>query len=101
VKVAYFHLQTADNDDRALGEAKVMGYVPETCLLGGVLVWKSIAAGLDPCSGCGGARPRCGGRPRIAKADVLATMAQAETLFRDINAGDPLGLGGLVDRGGE
>lgn len=64
MKPAYFHLPTADNDDVALGDAKVLGYVPPTCLLGGFVVWRLIRAEVDPCGTCSGPRARCGGRPK-------------------------------------
>lgn len=77
-KPAYFHLTAADNDDRALGDAKTLGYVPTTCLLGGILVWQSVNLGLDPCAGCNGPRSKCGGRPK--QDDVLgASLGSIES----------------------
>lgn len=64
VKLAYFHLLSADNDDHDLGAAKTLGYVPTTCLLGGVLVWKSIDVGVKPCGSCNGPREKCHGSSR-------------------------------------
>ena len=76
MKLAYFHLLTADNDDVALGDAKTLGHVPTTCLLGGHIVWKHIALNLDPCAGCNGPRPRCGGRPKVdGREDAFARIA--------------------------
>ena len=84
MKLAYFHLLTADNDDVDLGHAKVMGHVPEKCLLGGVQVWKLISAQLDPCMHCNGPRPKCGGRAAPADDGLapLAEMARLRRLFK-------------------
>lgn len=68
MKLHYFNKPTADDDDVALGEAKILGHVPETCLLGGVQVWKSIRAGFDPCVSCLGPREKCGGRYSVEDA---------------------------------
>lgn len=81
MKLAYFHLLTADNDDVMLGEAKVMGYVPETCLLGGVQVWKLIKAETDPCMSCNGPREKCKGRPLNDIPDSISAM------FKEARAG--------------
>lgn len=84
MKLAYFHLLTADNDDVALGEAKVLGYVPPTCLLGGIAVWKAIRADYDPCQLCNGPRERCGGRePQDAPKTLGGSIALALLAYRD------------------
>ena len=79
-KLAYFHLLTADNDDADLGAAKVMGYVPETCLLGGHLVWQSIALRRDPCGGCEGPREKCKGRAKLTGSE-LQVRTEVERLM--------------------
>lgn len=78
MKLAYFHLRTADNDDVALGDAKTLGYVPPTCLLGGAFVWKHVALNMDPCGSCNGPRDRCKGRPKQPDRES-AFRAAAET----------------------
>lgn len=82
VKRAYFHLLTADNDDLDLGAAKVMGHVPETCLLGGVHAWQAIDAGRDPCATCLAPRGRCGGRPKV---DLYEERFPGADLLRDLH----------------
>lgn len=71
MKLHYFAQKTADDDDIALGEAKVLGHVPEACLLGGVQVWKTIRTGLDPCVMCNGPRARCGGRYSVEEVNMV------------------------------
>lgn len=61
-RLHYFDRLTADDDDLALGEAKVLGYVSTGCLLGGEIVWRWIALDADPCMQCLCDRARCGGR---------------------------------------
>ena len=58
----YFGLDAAPAHDMALGMAKMQGYVPQTCLLGGVVVMSEVSAGRDPCAGCAGPRDKCHGR---------------------------------------
>lgn len=62
MKPAYFSQLSADDDDAPLGEAKILGHVPPTCLLGGTIVWLSVNLGFDPCALCHGPRSKCGGR---------------------------------------
>ena len=82
VKLSYFRQLSADDDDHELGAAKVMGYVPETCLMGGRLVWMLIRSG-DPCSNCLGPREKCGGRPS-QDSDTSSEMEKAFSDFRDV-----------------
>jgi hypothetical protein len=63
MKMHYFEQAKADSDDMLLGMAKMQGYVPSGCLLGGVVVMAEIQAGNSPCWGCSGPRDRCGGEP--------------------------------------
>ena len=65
MKPHYFEQATADTDDAMLAMAKMQGYVPNDCLLGGVVVMSEINKGINPCLGCNGPRQKCGG---IAKA---------------------------------
>lgn len=58
----YFGQDRADPNDMALGMAKMQGYVPPTCLLGGIVVMSEINEGRDPCAGCAGPRKKCKGR---------------------------------------
>lgn len=65
MKLHYFQQDEADEDDHKLNMSKMQGYVPDTCLLGGITVWFEVTAGRDPCAGCAGPRDRCRGRPMI------------------------------------
>lgn len=89
MRLHYFALPGADDDDVALGAAKIYGYVPTTCLLGGAIVWANVAAGNDPCAGCHGPRQRCGGRPFVAEKD-LALDREARRLYADLLGDDPI-----------
>lgn len=63
MKPHYFEQDEPDSDDMQLGMAKTQGYVPQGCLLGGMVVMAEINAGRDPCSGCNCPREKCGGNP--------------------------------------
>lgn len=63
-KPHYFDQPEADVDDRALAMAKMQGYVPKACLLGGLVVMGEVQAGRNPCWGCEGPRERCNGKPK-------------------------------------
>jgi hypothetical protein len=62
MKLHYFEQDRADSDDMNLGMAKMQKYVPETCLLGGMVVMGLVDEGKDPCRGCHGPREKCHGR---------------------------------------
>ena len=64
MKPHYFNQEKADADDMALGMAKMQGYVPSSCLLGGIVVMSEINHGLNPCWGCNGPRSKCYGKPK-------------------------------------
>lgn len=64
MKPHYFTQEREDPDDHMLGMAKMQGYVPQACLLGGIVVMGMINEGKSPCDGCNGPREKCGGRPR-------------------------------------
>ena len=64
MKPHYFDQNEADIDDIQLGMAKIQGYVPQKCLLGGVIVMSEINAGRSPCWGCNGPREKCDGKPK-------------------------------------
>lgn len=64
MKPNYFEQDKADADDVMLGMAKMQGYVPHGCLLGGVVVMAETQAGRSACWGCNGPRERCGGQPK-------------------------------------
>ena len=64
MKLHYFSQATADSDDAQLTMAKMQGYVPAGCLLGGVVVMAEVSAGHSPCGGCRGPREKCGGKPQ-------------------------------------
>lgn len=64
MKPHYFEQDLADADDFLLGMAKQQGYVPETCLLNGIVVMAEIAEGQCPCWGCEGPREKCHGKPK-------------------------------------
>ena len=63
MKPHYFEQDEADADDIQLSMAKHQGYIPKTCLLGGILVMHLIGTGENPCWGCEAPREKCGGRP--------------------------------------
>jgi len=63
-KLHYFDQETADPEDHMLNMAKMQGYVPKTCLLGGVIVMDLVNTGKDPCNGCNGPRIKCKGRSK-------------------------------------
>jgi len=62
MKPHYFEQDEADSDDMNLGMAKMQGYVPKTCLLGGIIVIGLVNKGKNPCKGCNGPRGKCHGR---------------------------------------
>jgi len=62
MKPHYFEQDEVDKDDMALGMAKMQGYVPQTCLLGGMVVMGLVNKRKDPCKGCHGPREKCYGR---------------------------------------
>ena len=64
MKVHYFNQDEADADDHALGMAKMQGYVPKSCLLGGATVMAAVKEVVSPCSGCEGPREKCKGKAR-------------------------------------
>ena len=65
-KLHYFDQEKADAADFLLKAAKNQGYVPDTCLLGGVVVMDEMRKGHDPCAGCNCIRSKCGGRAKEA-----------------------------------
>ena len=64
MKPHYFEQDEADADDMQLGMAKMQGYVPQGCLLGGVVVMDEVNNGRNPCWGCEGPRDKCSGKPK-------------------------------------
>jgi hypothetical protein len=64
MKPHYFEQSEADKDDMLLGIAKMQGYVPKTCLLGGAVVMAEINSGQNPCWGCEGPREKCKGKAK-------------------------------------
>ena len=64
MKLHYFAQDAADADDFQLGMAKMRGYVPKGCLLGGIVAMSEVGAGRNPCWGCEGPREKCGGKPK-------------------------------------
>ena len=64
MKIHYFYQEEADTDDSLLGMAKMQGYVPNTCLLGGAIVMDEVKQGNNPCHRCEGPRDKCGGREK-------------------------------------
>uniref|UniRef100_A0A6M3LVN1 Uncharacterized protein n=1 Tax=viral metagenome TaxID=1070528 RepID=A0A6M3LVN1_9ZZZZ len=63
MKPHYFEQTKADEDDFMLEMAKQQGYVPKSCLLGGMVVMALTREGKSPCSGCNCDRKKCEGRP--------------------------------------
>ena len=64
MKPHYFEQVEADKDVMQLGMAKMQGYVPQTCLLGGMTVMDKINKGSNPCWGCECPRDKCNGKPK-------------------------------------
>jgi hypothetical protein len=64
MKPHYFEQPAADKDDMFLEMAKAQGYVPKTCLLGGIVVMDEINNHRNPCHGCEGPRDKCKGRDK-------------------------------------
>ena len=63
MKLHYFEQETADTDDIQLSVAKAQGYVPQTCLLSGIIVMDEVMnRERHPCDGCAGPRQKCQGR---------------------------------------
>jgi hypothetical protein len=64
MKPHYFEQEQADSDDIQLKMAREQGYVPMTCLLGGIVVMDEIRNGRDACAGCEAPRGKCHGRQK-------------------------------------
>lgn len=62
MKLHYFDQEEADESDIQLGMAKMQGYVPENCLLGGLTVMAEISRGSSPCLGCNIEVGKCDGK---------------------------------------
>lgn len=67
IKLHYFDQDEADPADFLLRAAKDQGYVPQTCLLGGLTVMSEMNGHRDPCAGCHCNRSKCQGRPEQYK----------------------------------
>jgi len=63
MKPHYFDQDEADKDDMFLDMAKMQGYIPQTCLLGGQVVMGLVNEGKSPCKGCNCDRNKCKGKP--------------------------------------
>ena len=61
MKPHYFDQEKPDADDILLNMAKGQGYVPSSCLLGGMIVMDELNKGNNPCWGCDGPRHLCKG----------------------------------------
>lgn len=64
MKLHYFDQVSADTDDIQLELAKRQGYVPQSCLLGGIVVMDEVNNGRSACAGCNCLRSKCQGRPK-------------------------------------
>ena len=64
MKLHYFEQDEADSSDMMLGMAKMQGYIPQTCLLNGIVVMNEVKNGRNPCWGCEGPREKCNGKPK-------------------------------------
>jgi len=62
MKPHYFDQEKADEDDLMLQMCITQGYVPPTCLLGGIVVLGATRENNDACIGCQGPRDKCKGR---------------------------------------
>ena len=69
MKPHYFDQTEADGDDGLLTMCKMQGYVPHTCLLGGIVVMSETNAGRNACWGCNGPREKCRGKPKMPQSD--------------------------------
>ena len=67
MKVHYFEQDESDKDDVQLEMAKMQCYVPQTCLLGGIIVMSEITNGNSPCEECEGPREKCHGKLKRKK----------------------------------
>lgn len=65
MKSHYFNQEKADTDDGMLQLCITQGYVPGTCLLGGMVIMAEMNSSHDPCAGCAGPREKCHGRARV------------------------------------
>ena len=80
MKPHYFSQEAADSDDWLLGMAKMQGYIPKSCLLGGEVVMLEIGEGRNPCWGCEGPRDKCHSQPkRIARQVSQSTQKDLTT----------------------
>lgn len=72
MKPYYWHQKGPDSDDSVLREMIAKGVVPKGCLWGGEMVrFAKHELQEDPCAVCKCPdRPRCGGRPAIARAET-------------------------------
>ena len=86
MKLHYFSQDKADSDDMLLGMAKMQGYVPATCLLGGVVVMSEVQSGKDPCSGCNCDRQKCSGRPRKEGARLGPPVLEETVIAKSVLA---------------
>lgn len=68
MKPHYFYQEKPDEDDIMLKMAIGQGYVPETCLLNGIVVMAEMNEARDPCAGCQCNRDKCNGRPKNQSA---------------------------------
>ena len=57
--------------DSMLALCKEQGYVPDGCVLQGVIVYGLTNKGEDPCKGCNENRVNCGGRPNNGHEAIL------------------------------
>lgn len=67
MKLHYFEQETADRDDTLLQLCIKQGYVPNTCLLGGMVIWDEVNKGKNVCAGCEAPRDKCHGQLRKIK----------------------------------
>ena len=65
MKLHYFDTGKVDDDDYLFQMAINQGYVPKTCLLGGVVIMSEMNNGNDPCKGCNCDRSKCQGRDML------------------------------------
>lgn len=84
----YFDQPAADPGDSQLGMAKMQGYVPQGCLLGGAIVMALVNEGNNPCWGCEG--------PRLNEGDVKRhTLARLDSFIIN-SAGKRLTYEGMI-----
>lgn len=83
MKLHYFDQVAPDSDDKPAAQARALGSVPATCLLGGVLLTQFSLVKRNPCETCNGPRERCKGTVKLTEEEFnrRGGFAEIERLF--------------------